>query len=65
MLQVQPTRTLRKDCSKLYPEVLAYLKRWAAARGRGRGNNGRGRGRGGPAVAAISTFNMQHMVDLL
>ena len=55
---------LRENCPKLHSEVLAYLKRQAAARGRGRGK-GRGKGRGGPAVAAISTSDVQHMVDSL
>ena len=37
-----------------------------AARGRGRGRGrSRGWGRGGPAVAAISTTDVQHMVDSL
>ena len=56
---------LREDCNKLHPEVREYLKQQAAqgcGRGRGRGS---GRGRGGPGVAAISTADMQHMVDSL
>ena len=54
---------LREDCDKLHPEVRQWLKQ-QAARGRGRGHGrSRGRGRGGPAVAAISTTDVQHMVD--
>ena len=54
---------LREDCDKLDPEVRQWLKQ-NAARGRGRGRS-RGRGRGGPAVAAISTTDVQNMVDSL
>ena len=56
---------LREDCDKLHPEVRQFLKQ-QAARGRERGcGRSRGRGRGGPAVAAISTADVQHMVDSL
>ena len=56
---------LREDCDKLHPEVRQYLKQQAArGRGRGRGRS-RGRGRRGPAVAAISTADVKHMVDSL
>ena len=56
---------LREDGDKLHPEVREYLKQQAArGRGRGRGRS-RGRGCGGPAVAAISTAYVQHMVDSL
>ena len=56
---------LREDCDKLHPEVRQWLKQQAArCRGRGRGRS-RGRGRAGPAVAAISTTDVQHMVDSL
>ena len=56
---------LREDCDKLRPKVHQWLKQ-QAARGRGRGR-GRSRGRGhvGPVVAAISTTDVQHMVDSL
>ena len=53
---------LREDCDKLHPQVRQWLKKQAArGRGRGRGRS-RGRGRGGPAVAAISTTDVQNMV---
>ena len=56
---------LREDCDELHPEVRQWLKQQAArGRGRGRGRS-RGRGRGGPAVAAISITDVQHMVDSL
>ena len=56
---------LREDCDKLHPEVRQWLKQQAArGRGRGRGRS-RGRGCGEPAVAAISTTDVQHMVDSL
>ena len=56
---------LLEDCDKLHPEVRQWLKQQAArGRGRGRGRS-RGRGRGGPAVAAISTADVQHIVDSL
>ena len=56
---------LRENCDKLHPEVRQWLKQQAArGRGRGRGRT-RGRGRGGPAVAAIGTTDVQHMVDSL
>ena len=56
---------LRGNCDELPPEVRECLKQQAAqGRGRGRGRN-RGRGRGGPGLAAISTADVQHMVDSL
>ena len=56
---------LREDCDKLHPKVRQWLKQQAArGRGRGRGRS-MGRVRGGPAVAAISTTDVQHMVDSL
>ena len=56
---------LREDCDKLHPEVRQWLKQQAArGHGRGRGRS-RGRGRGGPAVAVISTADVQNMVDSL
>ena len=56
---------LREDCDKLHPEVCENLKQ-QAAQGRGRGHDRRrGKGRGGPGVAAISTADVQHMVDSL
>ena len=55
---------LIEECDKLHHEVRAYLLQQAAARGRSRGK-GHGTGRGGPAVVAISTADVQHMVDSL
>ena len=56
---------LWEDCDKVHPEVPQWLKK-QVGRGRGRGRGcSRGRGRGGPAVAAISTTDVQHMVDTL
>ena len=60
----QPGR-LREDCEKLHPEVHQYLNQQAARGcGRGRGRS-RGRGRGGPAVAAVSTADVQNIEDSL
>ena len=55
---------LREDCDKLHPKVREHIKH-QAAQGRGRGcGRSRGRVRGGPAVAAINTADVQHMVDI-
>ena len=53
---------VKEDCPSMHSEVCAYMNRQAAARGRGRGKD-RGIGHGRPAVAAISTADVPHIVE--
>ena len=54
---------IREDCTKLHAAVRDYLKQ-QGGRG-GRGSRGRGRGRGGPGIVAVSSPDLQSMVDSL